>query len=377
MEIVEATKQYEAWMASHLTVIPADLDLKHEQMADPNSAFPFLRATFYRWSERWPVLCAELANAPTVFAVGDLHVENFGTWRDAKQRLIWGINDLDEAHAMPYPNDLVRLAVSIGLAPASDRVKIGPTAACAAILAGYTDCLARGGKPFVLAEKYRWLRDILRHPPPHPENYWKKIEAGSTTVTEPLPHDARAALERALPEPSTPYRVLHRIAGLGSLGRPRYLALAKAHGETLGREAKARLPSAWSWVHDAAASAPVRSDIAFRHAVRRPDPLITFHGAWIVRALAPDSHRIELKNLAKDRDERRLLYAMGWETGNLHLGSGNAIAAVQRDMKRRPAGWLRDARATMTQSVVADWEAWKRSPFAQSIAQPATGVTTH
>ena len=30
-------------------------------------------------------------------SVGDLHVENFGTWRDSEGRLIWGINDFDEA----------------------------------------------------------------------------------------------------------------------------------------------------------------------------------------------------------------------------------------------------------------------------------------
>jgi len=32
-----------------------------------------------------------------VLAVGDLHVENFGTWRDAEGRLIWGVNDFDES----------------------------------------------------------------------------------------------------------------------------------------------------------------------------------------------------------------------------------------------------------------------------------------
>src|SRR5262249_11974626 len=124
MDIHEATRKYEAWMADHIAVIPADLATKHAKMADCESAFPFLRATFYRWAERWPVLCPDLATVPTVFAVGDLHADNFGTWRDAKQRLIWGVNDLDEAHVMPYANDLVRLAVSVGLAPTSDRLNI-------------------------------------------------------------------------------------------------------------------------------------------------------------------------------------------------------------------------------------------------------------
>jgi hypothetical protein len=45
-------------------------------------------------------------------AVGDLHLENFGIWRDAEGRLVWGVNDFDEAHPMAFTNDLVRLAVS-------------------------------------------------------------------------------------------------------------------------------------------------------------------------------------------------------------------------------------------------------------------------
>ena len=41
------------------------------------SAFPFFRATFYRWLQLWPEICSDLAKAPSVLAVGDLH-----TWRD-------------------------------------------------------------------------------------------------------------------------------------------------------------------------------------------------------------------------------------------------------------------------------------------------------
>ncbi len=48
--------------------------------------------------------------------MGDLHIENFGTWRDLEGRLIWGINDVDEAYPVRYPNDLVRLAASAFLA---------------------------------------------------------------------------------------------------------------------------------------------------------------------------------------------------------------------------------------------------------------------
>src|SRR5207248_373594 len=88
------------------------LEYKHERMADPDNPFPFFRGTYYRWVQHWPDVCPELADAPRVLAVGDLHVENYGTWRDADGRLAWGVNDFDEADELPYTNDLVRLAAS-------------------------------------------------------------------------------------------------------------------------------------------------------------------------------------------------------------------------------------------------------------------------
>ena len=114
MTIVEATRDYEAWLGKKIPIIKADLVAKHQHMAgDP---FSFLRATFYRWMQLWPEHCKDWNNAPIVLGVGDLHVENYGTWRDIEGRLIWGINDFDEAFPMPYTVDLVRLTTSAWLA---------------------------------------------------------------------------------------------------------------------------------------------------------------------------------------------------------------------------------------------------------------------
>src|ERR1700722_17096997 len=103
MNIHESTRQYEQWLGKRLPLIPRDLKQKHTAMA--SAIFPFFRATFYRWMERWPEVCPEADKAPKVLAVGDLHVENFGTWRDAEGRLVLGINDFDEAASLPYTLD--------------------------------------------------------------------------------------------------------------------------------------------------------------------------------------------------------------------------------------------------------------------------------
>ena len=95
----------------------------------------FLRATFYRWCQFWPDVCPGLRRVrPSVLAVGDLHVENFGTWRDSEGRLVWGINDFDEVCRMPYTIDLVRLAASAHLAIDAEHLRIDHGEACGAIL---------------------------------------------------------------------------------------------------------------------------------------------------------------------------------------------------------------------------------------------------
>ena len=93
MKIKKATKRYEAWLAERLTLVQADLALKHTRMSE--APFPFLRATFYRWAQLWSESGLDVVKSPRVLAVGDLHVENFGTWRDAEGRLVWGVNDFD------------------------------------------------------------------------------------------------------------------------------------------------------------------------------------------------------------------------------------------------------------------------------------------
>ncbi len=134
VDILKATKQYEQWLTTYTPLVQSDLKFKHQQMA--TAAFPFLRSTFYRWAQTWPAACKEAAKAPVVLVVGDLHVENFGTWRDAEGRLIWGANDFDEACYLPYTNDLTRLATSAMLAIEADHLHLDGFAACDAILSG-------------------------------------------------------------------------------------------------------------------------------------------------------------------------------------------------------------------------------------------------
>src|ERR1700704_43495 len=190
--IATATREYETWLATYISPVKADLALKHVLMK--RDAFSFFRATFYRWMEAWPNVCAEMVTAPEVLAVGDLHLENFGTWRDTEGRLIWGINDFDEAYPLPYTNDLVRLAVSAKLAIKAEHLAIRPRDAYNAILTGYTEGLKSGGRPFVLAKNHKGLRAIATNNPRDPVGFWLKMGA-LPPVKRAVPQSAKEALD--------------------------------------------------------------------------------------------------------------------------------------------------------------------------------------
>ena len=355
MNCREATKSYEDWLRQNTRVIEADLKVKHQQMAD--SIFPFMRATFYRWIELWRAHCADLAKAPVVLAVGDLHVENFGTWRDAEGRMVWGVNDFDEAFELPYTNDLVRLATSASLAIATNHLKLPFRDACKAILGGYEKGLSENSQPFVLAEHHDWLRSAVTGELRNPEKFWDKLN-GLPTVKERIPRKATKALMSALPTAHLPYRVVHRVAGLGSLGRQRFVALAEWQGGLIAREAKALLPSSCVWLNPTSDDHS-RYQAIVAQAIRCPDPFLDLRKSWIVRRLAPDCSRVELAALSNNRDERKLLEAMGRETANIHRGSKRAIEKIKRDLSKRRDGWLHEAAKIMVQATQDDWQSWR------------------
>jgi hypothetical protein len=348
----QSTSAYEGWLATQLEIVPVDVRAKHKAMKE--EIFSFLRATFYRWAQLWPTLCGDLSTAPSVLAVGDLHVENFGTWRDVEGRLVWGINDFDEAENMPYTVDLTRLAASVHLAIETNHLNIGHREACTAILAGYREGLEAGGRPWVLGEKHVWLSELvaLKDPPA----FWDKLQLLPDHDGK-IPKAARRGIEKMLPEENLLYRVARRQAGLGSLGRQRFVAIAEYGGAHICREAKALAPSAWFWAQGGLGDDRLCGERALKRAVRVPDPFVRIKDGWIVRRLAPDCIKIELVSVPRDKDKTKLLQAMGWETANVHVGSKNA-RAILADLGKRDGHWLHDAAERMIQATKADWKEW-------------------
>jgi hypothetical protein len=333
--------------------VRADLATKHRRMR--RNPFTFLRGTFYRWAQTFPKLCPEAAQAPRLLSIGDLHVENFGIWRDAEGRPVWGINDFDEAVELPYTNDLVRLAASALLAIREARLQLQFRAACRAILNGYERTLDAGGAAHVLDDERAWLRHAAMAEHPHPRLFWQKLLRAPKE--QHFPGKSRRVLRQALPRGAS-CEFHHRVAGVGSLGRPRIVALAHWHGALIAREAKALVPSALFWTTDRSGREGLGAR-AVHQAVRSPDPFLTFRRRWIVRRLSPDCRRIELSDLPRQRDEPRLLEAMGSEVANVHLGDP-ACRAIARHVSRLSGTWLLRAAQTMVEATLDDWREFRR-----------------
>ncbi|WP_328539287.1 DUF2252 domain-containing protein [Streptomyces sp. NBC_00344] len=100
-----------------LAADPAAFRVKFRKMAA--SAFAFYRGTaclFYEdlrdSTDSGPYLDERTSR---VWVHGDLHAENFGTYMDANGRLIFNVNDFDEAYVGPFTWDVQRFAASLAL----------------------------------------------------------------------------------------------------------------------------------------------------------------------------------------------------------------------------------------------------------------------
>jgi hypothetical protein len=357
VSVTEATVSYEKWMRRCTTVISSDLLSKHRQMK--KNPFLFLRGSFYRWAQQWSLICSELCNAPQILAVGDLHVNSFGTWRDLEGRLCWGVDDFDESYWLPYTNDLVRLAASMKIVADAEGLSIKVKAGCDAILEGYVQSLKEAGRPIVLAEHEQKLGKLGVDSFKPPTDFWEKLN-GLPTVRQALASDVRRALEKTLPDPQMEYKVVRRQAGLGSLGQQRFVAIGDWQGGYVAREAKAMLPSACVWLNGVVGHRQSNYENAITNAVRSPDPFQVIQGSWLIRRLSPDSNPIDIQTLPKHRDEQMILQAMGAEAANVHLGTKRQAANILKDLSKRKANWLRDSATRMSRAVEKDWNRYKK-----------------
>ena len=351
--INDSSREFAIWLWKQLRdrggLDAEALSLKYKKMRGPG-AHPFLRATFYRWAERWKDMEKD---APVVLSGGDVHVENFGTWSTGVPDLAWGINDADEACRLPWVSDMVRLGVSVRFALTENHVgEVSLEAALAKILEGYQQGMAAepapGGirvtpahgldgmvKKYVLGEGgvSFWTKEMKK----------KEAAAGMTA-------EAEAVLRRAMPAGVTDLAFLQplpgKLPGTGSLGKRRYYASGLKDGAQVMREVKPAVDSALGWATDGVAVTATGALLASSY--RLPDPTQKLDAGWIVRAIAPESGKLQFDDLVaggtEPQDWWELLRCMGAELSGLHRsGAEESVRkAILAELAARGAGgaWL-------------------------------------
>ena len=368
-DIVESTTEFESWIRTQISLRDDHLQAKHDMMAE--QLFEFFRATFYRWCERWNDACTEWARAEPVTAVGDLHIQNFGSWRDGRGRLIWGVNDYDETATMSFAIDLVRLAASAELA--SEIIpdcELTLSEICETIRDGYLAGLEGGGEPFVLERRHAWLLRLVRAILKEPKRFWKAwlIDKTQTIAEEKLPRQLATLLREALPSGAeVEFRELKLgvTKGLGSLGHHRFFSYTEHQGGPMAAEGKSVALSAAIWANGQS-KGEIQMEKLLRAEGRPISPGTMIHQGWLIRPLMSDCGRIDLSLLnvdpdptAVNLDQDRLLTAMGFEIANLHLLSASADRLRKAVAEFRvPA--FRKTTENMIDLVRADYKAWRK-----------------
>ena len=350
MSVIDDVRDYEMWLRTCSDVVEAGLREKHKRMA--KNAFKFLRATCFRFARTLPRYAPELATAPKVPSVGDAHIENWGTWRDAEGRLVWGVNDFDDAALLPYPYDLVRLATSARLA---SGIAGTPNDRADWILSGYLRGL-ENPKPWILDGSQAWMQALLGRPL---TRLGIADDAASSVIPgSDLPPQILKALIEQLPPDTCDLVFLTRQRGGGSLGRPRYLVEGRWQGGPVCREAKALVPSAWDWASGMPGVAGQSLMLATgRH--RSPDPFLSLNSGYMIRRIAYDSEKIDMTDSDTVAFGGDVLAAMGSDLAAIHLSGMVDPATLRGDLMDRKKGWLADVSSHADDEVTADFEEWQ------------------
>jgi hypothetical protein len=357
MGIVAANRKYEAWLTAQLKgeIVKPDLLRKHKKMKD--SAFSFLRATYWRWAETILDICPGAATAPAVLSVGDIHLENFGTWRDREGRVVWGINDYDEAAEMPYVLDVIRLATSAVLAGGRDSLSLRTI--CTNVLEGY----ARGielPKACILDRDHLKMRRKFVVSETERTKFWDKIGAAHTQAiaskAKPKP-PWRKLFAAALPEPM-PLDYWQRTAGTGSLGRQRWVAYGTWRNGPLLREGKALAASGWTRAHGG--PAVLRLTEIAGGGRRSPDPWYDVSGTLLVRRLSPNNHKIDLA-AQPDLLDPDIVWTMGRDLAAAHMSEPGRGADVRKHLTAMKKSWFRDSVENAAKAVSREYAEWTKS----------------
>jgi uncharacterized protein (DUF2252 family) len=367
----DVTKRITAFNESR---IPKMRPLKYRLMQE--NAFRFFRGTCHLFYE-------DLAGAegfppgPLGWICGDLHLENFGSYRSDNNQVYFDLNDFDEAILAPVTWEVVRLATSIfvgfeslGIEPrrAEKMAKLYLKSYAATLLSGKADyveaTMARGIIcDFLTGVAKRKQRIILDKKASLQKKRVQMITDNPKHFK--LPRETKRALMDHVTswlkvDDHSPYNykvvdAVFRLAGTGSIGVERYAFLLKSVNETgfkyILLDMKEAVPSSLApYVGSPQPDWQSKADrvISAQRRMQNRCPALlstsTFRGkSFIMQEMQPAKDSINFRLLRdRYRDMYSVIDSMAILTASAQLrSSGQDGSAITDELKAfgRDEGW--------------------------------------
>jgi uncharacterized protein (DUF2252 family) len=373
---------------------PKRVSLKYQAMQ--GDIFAFFRGTAHLFYQDWPKN-APLNDAPRTWVCGDLHLENFGSYKGDNRLSYFDINDFDEAALAPCTWDLARYLCSLFVAAQSLGIE-GPQVLqlCSSFLDAYYRELSEG--------KARWIerstatgiiQDLLenlrlrsRTEFIHKRTFKQQgkrllkiddTKAMAARAEEKLRVKAMidsSAISQAQPEFFQVLDVARRIAGTSSLGLERYIILinGKGHkrhylldmkyqpGSSLTPYLKVPQPA---WRNEA------ERVVVLQHRGQAIAPaylsaISDGNRSYLLKELMPQEDRLNLKHwdgklLRLQAVVDAMAELVAWQHLRTGGWKGSAIADQWQDFGRQKV-WkqlLIEYAQSYSQQVQSDWQSFK------------------
>ena len=343
--------------------LPGLLPMKYDAMAE--NLFRFYRGTNHIFFEDL-AKHNQLPSSPVAWICGDLHLENFGSYKSSNRLVYFDLNDFDDALLAPLSWELVRMVTSIFIAFDSLDIEHAKAMNMAELfLKSYARTLCAGKpdyiepqtatgivKEFLAAVSKRKQRDILEK---RTVLRKKKLEI---LLDDPRHLELEETFKTVLSEHintwlkndgNSPYNykvtdAVFRLAGTSSIGLKRYALLLKSinkEGEKymLLDMKQAASSSLFPFVDTTQPSWETEADrivaIQQRMQNRAPALLSTtrfLNDCYVIQEIQPTKDSINFKLLKKDyRHMYQVIDSMGMLAASAQLRSSGRQGSENAD----------------------------------------------
>lgn len=393
MDILERIQHYNAGRE------PERLHMKLDAMCkDP---FVFLRGTCHLFYADWHTALQAIPS-PNAWICGDLHLENFGSYKAENGLAYFDLNDFDESVLAPCLWELTRLLTSLLVAQGTLKLKAKQADILLNImLQRYASALAEGKPKWIERKTARGsIRHLLSDLSKRSHKAFVADRTNDKDAGDTLLIDGKRTLALNKPQKKTalekfmramqpkdskdffyPLDIARRIAGTGSLGIERYVVLVT--GEGAGRRAlidmKASYPSAVqpylpqtiaqpAWPLESQRVATIQAGAQIL-----PPALLKAvcvdKQSYLIKALQPSQDRVDLTQWdGKLRILEHTVDSMAALTAWGHLRNAGYLGAATREemmaFGAQAEKWQDATLSLATQAAehtLAQWQAYKKA----------------